>query len=326
MNRMSKEHDAGDIDVTIDSDAFQGEFRAMAQGINDMVVGHIAVKKKAMACVAEFGRGNFDAPLDRFPGKKAFINDTIEQVRGNLKGLIAEMNRMSKEHDAGDIDVMINSDGFHGDFRAMAQGSNDMVVGHIAVKKKAMACVAEFGRGNFDAPLDRFPGKKAFINGTIEQVRGNLKGLIAEMNRMSKEHDAGDIDVMINSDGFHGDFRAMAQGINDMVDGHIAVKKKAMACVAEFGRGNFDAPLDRFPGKKAFINDTIEQVRGNLKALIRDTEVLLEAASKGQLDSRADVARHDGDFRRIVQGMNAVLEAVVCPLSEANKAMSALSE
>ncbi len=53
----------------------------MAQGVNDMVAGHIQVKKKAMACVAEFGKGNFKAPLEQFPGKKAFINETIEQMR-----------------------------------------------------------------------------------------------------------------------------------------------------------------------------------------------------------------------------------------------------
>ena len=324
LNRMSREHDAGDIDVRISADTFQGEFRAMAQGINDMVAGHIAVKKKAMACIAEFGRGNFDAPLDRFPGKKAFINDTIEQVRSNLKGLIAEMTHMSDEHDAGDIDVKIAVDKFQGDFRTMAQGINDMVAGHIAVKKKAMACIAEFGRGNFDAPLDRFPGKKAFINDTIEQVRSNLKGLIAEMTHMSDEHDAGDIDVKIAVDKFQGDFRNMAQGINDMVAGHIAVKKKAMACVAEFGRGNFDAPLDKFPGKKAFINDTIEQVRSNLKALINDTESLVKATNEGRLDARADAVVHHGDFRRIVQGLNAVMGTVDSSLADVIRVMEAL--
>jgi len=254
------------------------------------------------------------------------ICEAINEVLERVQRVNVEMNRMSKEHDAGDIDVKIDSDAFQGDFRSMAQGINDMVAGHIAVKKKAMACVAEFGRGNFDAPLDKFPGKKAFINDTIEQVRGNLKGLIAEMNLMSKEHDAGDIDVKIDTDQFQGDFRSMAQGINAMVAGHIAVKKKAMACVAEFGRGNFDAPLDKFPGKKAFINDTIEQVRGNLKAVIRDTEELIGAASQGRLDARADVARHEGDFKRIVAGMNAVLEAVFGPLTDAIGVMSALAE
>ena len=63
---MSDEHNKGDIDVTIPADRFQGAYRAMAQGVNDMVGGHIAVKKKAMACVAEFGKGNFEAPLEKF--------------------------------------------------------------------------------------------------------------------------------------------------------------------------------------------------------------------------------------------------------------------
>ncbi len=262
-------------------------------------------------------------------GKPSYLVKVCEGINsllGRIQQVNAEMNRMSQEHDAGDIDVKINEEAFAGDFRKMAQGINNMVGGHIAVKKKAMACVAEFGRGNFDAPLDRFPGKKAFINDTIEQVRGNLKGLIAEMNTMSRQHDAGDIDVTINGDAFQGDFRAMAQGINGMVAGHIAVKKKAMACVAEFGRGNFDAPLDRFPGKKAFINDTIEQVRGNLKALIRDTDLLIEAASAGKLDVRADVSRHEGDFKRIVQGINSVLESMVAPLTQAMRVISALAE
>ncbi len=102
---MSEEHNKGDIDVAIPARKFEGAFRVMAQGVNDMVAGHIQVKKKAMACVAEFGKGNFDAPLEKFPGKKAFINDTIEQLRANVRTFIVEMKRMSDEHNKGDIDV-----------------------------------------------------------------------------------------------------------------------------------------------------------------------------------------------------------------------------
>jgi methyl-accepting chemotaxis protein len=271
MSHMSEEHNKGDIDVAIPAQRFEGAYRVMAQGVNDMVAGHIQVKKKAMACVAEFGKGNFDAPLEKFPGKKAFINDTIERLRDNVRTFIVEMNRMSDEHNKGAIDTFIPAEKFEGSFRVMAQGVNDMVDGHIQVKKKAMACVAEFGKGNFDAPLEKFPGKKAFINDTIERLRDSIRTFIVDMNRMSDEHNKGDIDVTIPADRFEGSFRAMAQGVNDMVAGHIQVKKKAMACVAEFGKGNFKAPLERFPGKKAFINDTIEQMRANLTTLISDT-------------------------------------------------------
>ncbi|MDE3010736.1 MAG: HAMP domain-containing protein [Pseudomonadota bacterium] len=324
MGHMAREHDAGDIDVRIDEARFQGAYRAMAQGVNSMVFGHIAVKKKAMACIKEFGEGNFDAPLDAFPGKKKFINDTIEQVRGNLKLLIAEMNHMSTEHDAGDIDVRIDESRFRNDFQAMAQGVNSMVFGHIAVKRKAMACIKEFGEGNFDAPLDAFPGKKKFINDTIEQVRGNLKLLIAEMNHMSAEHDAGDIDVRIDEARFRNDFQAMAKGVNTMVFGHIAVKKKAMACIKGFGEGNMDAPLEVFPGKKRFINDTIEQVRSNIKALVADANMLAAAAMDGQLATRADASQHQGDFRRIVEGVNQTLDNVVDPINDVRRVMAAM--
>ena len=207
----------------------------------------------------------------------------------------------------------------------MAKGVNDMVFGHIAVKKKAMACIAEFGKGNYDAPLEQFPGKKAFINENIERLRSNVKRFIADMTRMSEAHNAGDIDALIPVEEFEGAYRTMAQGVNDMVQGHITVKKKAMACIAEFGKGNFEAPLEKFPGKKAFINDTIEEVRTHLKALITDTNLLVQAAVDGKLSTRADAAKHGGDFRKIVEGVNATLDAVIGPLQDVSHVLDKLA-
>jgi methyl-accepting chemotaxis protein len=317
VGRMEEKHRKGDIDVVIPAGRFAGAYRSLAQGMNDLVAGHIAVNRKAMACVDEFSKGNFDTPFEPFPGKKAFINDTIECLRSSLQRFIEEMKRMSEEHNRGDIDVTIPVDRFEGDYRVMARGVNEMVAGHITVKKKAMACVDEFAKGNFDAPLEQFPGKKAFINDTIERLRSNVKRFIGDMTRMSEEHNKGAIDAAIPLDHFEGAYRVMARGVNEMVAGHIAVKKKAMDCIAEFGRGNFEAPLERFPGKKAFINETVETVRDNLKSLITDMDALAGAAREGKLATRADASKHGGDFRRIVDGVNQTLDAVIGPLNVA---------
>ncbi len=237
----------------------------------------------------------------------------VDRTRHTLAQLMAAMNEMSAQHDLGDIDVVIPVAQFPGEFARMADGVNTMVAGHIAVKKKAMAVVKAFGEGDFDAPLEQLPGKKAFINDIVEQVRSNLKGLMAAMNHMSVQHDLGDIDVVIPAAQFPGEFAAMADGVNGMVAGHIAVKKKAMAVVKAFGEGDFDAPLEQLPGKKAFINDTVEQVRSNLKSLITDTGTLATAAKEGRLDVRADAAAHEGGFRRIVEGINETLDIVIAP-------------
>jgi methyl-accepting chemotaxis protein len=232
---------------------------------------------------------------------------------------------MSTQHDLGEIDVVMPPESFQGTYRTMAEGVNKMVMGHISVKKKAMACISEFGKGNLEAELEKFPGKKAFINENIERLRATLKAFLKDMTSMADAHIAGDIDVVIPEEKFEGAYHSMAKGVNDMVMGHISVKKKAMACIKEFGDGNFEAELEKFPGKKAFINDTIEQVRKNLKALIADADLLVQAALQGKLSTRADASLHHGDFRKIVEGVNSTLDAVVGPMQDVSAVLTKLA-
>ena len=253
------------------------------------------------------------------------VNALLEAASRPVNSLGQSIARMSSEHDRGDIDVTIPPENFKGNFAVMATAINDMVAGHISVKKKAMACIKELGEGNFDAPLEQFPGKKAFINDTIETLRGNLRGLISEMNKMSTEHDKGDIDVFVPVDRFKGDFGTMAKGINDMVAGHIAVKKKAMACVKAFGEGNFDAPLEQFPGKKAFINETIETLRANFRAIIAELQRLIAASTQGKLSERGAAGHFVGDFATLVAGINGMLDAIILPIAEGNRILELVS-
>ncbi|MFC0684607.1 methyl-accepting chemotaxis protein [Novosphingobium clariflavum] len=280
---------------------------------------------------AAFARGDLSRRLDSGGQTRqtaevlAAFNRLLDAALLPVGELASGIARMSAEHDRGDIDVVIPVSGFHGDLAVMAQGVNTMVAGHIAVKKKAMACVKEFGEGNFEAPLEAFPGKKAFINETIETLRGNLVGLIAAMNHMSAEHDRGDIDVVVPVEKFRGDFAVMAGGINAMVAGHIAVKKKAMACVKAFGEGDFSAPLEAFPGKKAFINETIETLRRNLREITEEIQRLIAASTAGRLDERGDAGRFVGDYARLVSGINGMLDAIVLPIAEGNRVLGRLS-
>jgi len=315
LARVAEPCRAGLLKERANVGAFTGANRESVLSVNAMLDALTAPLIVAGSYADRLGKGEIPPRIaESYPGELNGIRNGLNGCIDSLSGLMAEMKHMSEEHNRGDIDVVIAADKFEGVYRTMAQGVNEMVHGHIAVKKKAMACVAEFSKGNFDAPLEQFPGKKAFINEIVERLRTNLKAFIHEMHHMSEEHNLGDIDVVIATDKFEGAYRTMAQGVNEMVHGHIAVKKKAMACVAEFGKGNFDATLEKFPGKKVFINETIEQVRANLKAVIAEIMDLSGAAVEGKLSVRADASKHPGDYRRIVQGVNDTLDAVINPL------------
>jgi len=326
MNNMSNQHDAGDIDVKIEPSKFEGAYRKMAEGVNNMVFGHIAVKKKAMACVAELAQGNFDASLEKFPGKKSFINENLEGLRANLKEITGDVNKLSDASIAGKLKTRADANRYKGGWHVMVKGINDTldaIVGPLDVTANYIERIA-----NGDIPqqiTDTYNGDFNNVKNNLNLCIRNLNLLINEMNNMSNQHDLGDIDIKIDSNKFEGAYRRMADGVNNMVFGHIAVKKKAMACVAEFGQGNFDAPLEKFPGKKSFINDNMEALRTNLKEITGEVNRLSDAAIAGRLQTRAEINRFKGGWHVMVKGINDTLDAVINPLNVAAKYLERIS-
>ncbi|AXA66517.1 methyl-accepting chemotaxis protein [Pseudomonas oryzihabitans] len=167
---------------------------------------------------------------------------------------------------------------------------------------------------------------KTSLMAAMQNMVTTLRGLISEMSSMSAAHDRGETVVRIPAERFQGAYRNMAEGVNGMVAGHLSDSAKAMACVKSFGEGDLSVQLERFPGQKAVINDNLEQVRGNIQRLVEDANQLSQAAMAGRLDTRADASAHQGDFRRIVAGINGTLDAIVAPVNEAMGVMAGLSQ
>lgn len=65
---------------------------------------------------------------------------------------------------------------------------------------------------------------------------------------------------------------------------------------------------------------------GAIDALINDASFLAEAAVEGRLATRADASKHQGDYRKIVQGVNDTLDAVIGPLHVAAEYVDKISK
>lgn len=131
-------------------------------------------------------------------------------------------------------------------------------------------------------------------------ARRDMDKLMAQMGNMAKEHEAGDIEVFMNSEEFTGELKDIVVLTNDMVKAHIEVKKAAMAVFEEFGQGNFDAQMDQLPGKKAFINNIINEVRTNFRQVTSEIRELSDSIVRGDLDVDIDVTKYPGEYRAIV--------------------------
>jgi methyl-accepting chemotaxis protein len=65
------------------------------------------------------------------------------------------------------------------------------------------------------------------------------------------------------------------------------------------------------------INTMMCEVRDALQLLIGDANMLATAAVEGRLATRAEAGRHQGDYRRIIEGVNTTLDSVIRPVNEA---------
>jgi methyl-accepting chemotaxis protein len=322
---MAAENKAGNLKASMNAEKFQGSYKAMAENINLMVTNQAEVMRKTTECVAEFANGNFDAPLERFTGQRIFINEGVELLRSNIKTFIADMQHMSNEHDAGDIDVVIDEAKYKAAYAQMVHGVNTMVCAHVAEKDQMIQLMRALGDGDFEVQIQQYPGKKAEINKNLDRLKGKLKGAVDSVKWVTSEHAQGNIDMTLHAHLFKGGFSDLATAVNTIVAGQIELTEKAMGCVKEFGEGNFDAPLETFPGKKVFVNEAIEQVRSNLKALNTDAQMLADAAREGRITVRADANSHQGDFSKIVEGMNETLEMIVKPIITVKQSAEAIS-
>jgi methyl-accepting chemotaxis protein len=69
-----------------------------------------------------------------------------------------------------------------------------------------------------------------------------------------------------------------------------------------------------------------QQMVAAIQRLATDAGMLVEAATQGKLQTRADATAHQGEYRKIVAGVNTTLDAVIGPLNVAARTVDRISK
>lgn len=164
------------------------------------------------------------------------------------------------------------------------------------------------------------------LSKNLSIVVTTLHNIINSLNKMSKEHKVGEIDERINELEFNGAFREVVSGINEMVNDHIYAKKTALQCISNMASGDFESDIPKFAGKRIFINHIIDDLRANLKKINSDISLLIEGAVNGNLSVRVDSTTYNGDWVKLMNGLNELLNTVINPINEASNVLSKIAK
>jgi methyl-accepting chemotaxis protein len=79
-------------------------------------------------------------------------------------------------------------------------------------------------------------------------------------------------------------------------------------------------------GDTASVMAAMKKMVETIRALVSDAGMLSDAAIAGKLATRADAGKHQGDFQKIVVGVNQTLDAVIGPLNVAAEYVDRISK
>ena len=83
--------------------------------------------------------------------------------------------------------------------------------------------------------------------------------------------------------------------------------------------------LNGKPGKVIKYATDITPQKTALAAMQADAGMLVTAAVEGKLSTRADLSKHTGDYRKVIEGVNEMLDAILIPIGEGNRILAQIS-
>ena len=90
--------------------------------------------------------------------------------------------------------------------------------------------------------------------------------------------------------------------------------------------GDLSREITLAAGDTASVMAAMKKMVDTIRALVADANMLSKAAVEGKLATRADAGKHQGDFKKIVQGVNDCLDAVIGPLNVAAEYVDRISK
>ena len=154
-----------------------------------------------------------------------------------------------------------------------------------------------------------------------------LNTLIGESRRLSDAAVAGKLEMRGHPHLVSTEFRPIIEGVNATLDAVVGPLTIAAEYVDRISKGDIPQKITaEYNGDFNEIKNNLNQCVDAVNAMVSDANTLAEAAVEGKLATRADASKHQGDFQKIVQGVNGTLDAVIGPLDVAAEYVDRISK
>lgn len=289
--------------------------QATTQAANDLITIHLrdagdtqAASAQAAFVVSLLALGGGILGVLLAIGVAFAISQSITVPLGKLSEMLQKMGK-------GNLGMRLNLD------RTDEIGSMARTIDKFAgdLQNLLNGNLLKIAEGDLDLQINFFDSQDE-IAVAEKKIAESLRDLVAEINALTQAASEGNLSARGNPAKFSGAYRQVVSGVNHTLDAVIGPMTVAAEYVDRVSRGDIPPKITAnyfgdFNAVKNNLNACIDAV--NL--VVIHTRLLSEAAVAGKLTTRADANRHHGEFRKIIEGVNSTLDAVIAPISNAKE-------
>ena len=319
-NMLSLAAVEGKLDTRADASKHGGDFKKIVDGVNNTLDAVIGPLNVAAEYVDRISKGDIPPKItDKYNGDFNEIKNNLNTCIDAINGLVTDANILSQAAVEGKLDTRADASKHGGDYRKIVEGVNktlDSVIGPLNV---AAEYVDRISKGDIPPKItDKYNGDFNEIKNNLNTCIDAINALVGDANILVKAAIEGRLDTRADAAKHGGDFRKIVEGVNKTLDAVIGPLNVAAEYVDRISKGNIPPKItDTYNGDFNEIKNNLNTCIDAINALVGDTNILVKAAIEGRLDTRADAAKHGGDFRKIVEGVNKTLDSVIGPLNVA---------
>ncbi|MDD2988274.1 MAG: methyl-accepting chemotaxis protein [Zoogloea sp.] len=256
------------------------------------------------------------------------VVQAVEAVQHAVQSMSTDASLLVTAAVEGRLATRADASKHQGDFRKIVEGVNSTLDSVINPLNVAANYVDRISKGDIPAKIsDSYNGDFNTIKNNLNTCIDAVNKLVADAGVLSKAAVEGRLATRADATQHQGDFRKIVEGVNDTLDAVIGPLNVAANYVDRISKGDIPAKItDSYNGDFNTIKNNLNTCIDAVDKLVADANLLSAAAIAGRLETRADASQHQGDFRKIVDGVNGTLDAIVGPINEVRRIMSAIEQ
>ena len=323
---LTREAVEGNLAARGKADNFEGAYKDVVKGINNILDSVVAPLKVASTYIEKIGHGTIPEKInDNYKGDFGILKESINSCIDGLNGLV-EASEVIERMSYNDYTVSVKGN-YQGIFSSIGESVNRL----ISRLNRLQLIVGEIAAGNLSRLEElRKMGKQSENDNLIPAfvlMIQCIRNLIDDINKLTVASTNGQLSIRIDKLRHQGDYQSVVVGVNDTIDAIVKPIMTTSEYVKRIGNGDLSSYVhEEFHGDFNILKENLNRSIKSINELITDADMLATAAVEGNLSVRADQNKHMGDYKKIIKGVNDTLEAMVAPIEEGVGVLEIMAE